>query len=223
MGCRHLTQNGLYLLGEGRYHSNQKFYQNLIQNVNKKITPKSTAKKQNDISVFPVSLRAINFSPIFAFDKKSRYSVTYGHRHHRLTSINRLYLKLLFKCFMLQKWFHINSDPELENQINDHLSLKKFLSLPFSKPAPDHSTYSRFRSKSSKEAMDQVKLPPPLVVVIWLTFFLQSLLKGVKWRILEKHHGKGALATIMQRCQPYPPAGDLQIPISGRIWVFLKH
>ena len=24
---------------------------------------------------------------------------------------------LLFKCLMLQKWFHINSDPELENQI----------------------------------------------------------------------------------------------------------
>jgi len=33
---------------------------------------------------------------------------------------------------MLQKWFHINSDPELENQINDRLSFKKFLSLPFS-------------------------------------------------------------------------------------------
>ena len=63
---------------------------------------------------------------------------------------------LLFKCFMLQKWFHINSDPELENQINDRLSFKKFLSLPFSKPAPDHSTYSRFRSRLSKEAMDQI-------------------------------------------------------------------
>jgi len=25
---------------------------------------------------------------------------------------------LLFKCLMLQKWFHINSDPELENQIH---------------------------------------------------------------------------------------------------------
>ena len=24
---------------------------------------------------------------------------------------------LLFKCLMLQKWFRINSDPELENQI----------------------------------------------------------------------------------------------------------
>ena len=63
---------------------------------------------------------------------------------------------LLFKCFMLKKWFHINSDPELENQINDRLSFKKFLSLPFSKPAPDHSTYSRFRSRLSKEAMDQI-------------------------------------------------------------------
>ena len=63
---------------------------------------------------------------------------------------------LLFKCLMLQKWFHINSDPELENQINDRLSFKKFLPLPFSKPAPDHSTYSRFRSRLSKEAMDQI-------------------------------------------------------------------
>ena len=63
---------------------------------------------------------------------------------------------LLFKCLMLQKWFHINSDPELENQINDRLSFKKFLSLSFGKPAPDHSTYSRFRSRLSKKAMDQI-------------------------------------------------------------------
>ena len=57
---------------------------------------------------------------------------------------------------MLQKWFHINSDPELENQINDRLSFKKFLALSFSKPAPDHSTFSRFRKRLSKEAMDQI-------------------------------------------------------------------
>jgi len=63
---------------------------------------------------------------------------------------------MLFKCLLLQKWFHINSDPELENQINDRLSFKKFLSLPFGKPAPDHSTYSRFRSRLSKKAMDQI-------------------------------------------------------------------
>ena len=63
---------------------------------------------------------------------------------------------LLFKCMMLQKWFRINSDPELENQINDRLSFKKFLGLSLSKPSPDHSTFSRFRSRLSKEAMDQV-------------------------------------------------------------------
>ena len=63
---------------------------------------------------------------------------------------------LLYKCMLLQKWFHINSDPELENQINDRLSFKKFLNLPFSKPSPDHSTFSRFRSRLSKNAIDQI-------------------------------------------------------------------
>ena len=63
---------------------------------------------------------------------------------------------LLFKCMLLQKWFHIDSDPELENQINDRWSFKKFLHLPLSKPSPDHSTFSRFRKRLSKEAMDQI-------------------------------------------------------------------
>ena len=63
---------------------------------------------------------------------------------------------LLFKCLLLQKWFRINSDPELENQINDRLSFKKFLRLSFSKPSPDHSTFSRFRSRLTKNAMDQI-------------------------------------------------------------------
>lgn len=31
---------------------------------------------------------------------------------------------LLMKCMLLQKWFHIPSDPELENQINDRISFK---------------------------------------------------------------------------------------------------
>jgi len=63
---------------------------------------------------------------------------------------------LLFKGMLLQKWFHIDSDPELENQINDRWSFKKFLHLPLSKPSPDHSTFSRFRSRLSKKAMDQI-------------------------------------------------------------------
>jgi IS5 family transposase len=60
---------------------------------------------------------------------------------------------LLLKGLLLQKWFRIPSDPELENQINDRISFKKFLGLPLDKPSPDHSTFSRFRTRLSKEAM----------------------------------------------------------------------
>lgn len=63
---------------------------------------------------------------------------------------------LLYKCLLLQKWFHINSDPELENQINDRLSFKEFLDLSFSFPSPDHSTFSRFRCRLSKKALDEI-------------------------------------------------------------------
>ena len=63
---------------------------------------------------------------------------------------------LLFKCLLLQKWFRINSDPELEDQINDRWSFKEFLKLPLSNPSPDHSTFSRFRSRLSKNVMDQI-------------------------------------------------------------------
>ena len=60
---------------------------------------------------------------------------------------------MLMKGLLLQKWFRIPSDPELENQINDRISFKKFLGLTLDKPSPDHSTFSRFRSRLSKEAM----------------------------------------------------------------------
>ena len=60
---------------------------------------------------------------------------------------------MLMKGVLLQKWFHIPSDPELENQINDRISFKKFLGLTLDKSSPDHSTFSRFRSRISKEAM----------------------------------------------------------------------
>jgi len=60
---------------------------------------------------------------------------------------------MLLKCMLLQKWFRVQSDPELETQINDRTSFKTFLSLSLDEPSPDHSTFSRFRSRLSKEAM----------------------------------------------------------------------
>ena len=43
---------------------------------------------------------------------------------------------MLLKALLLQKWFRIPSDPELENQINDRISFKKFLGLPLDRPSP---------------------------------------------------------------------------------------
>ncbi len=57
---------------------------------------------------------------------------------------------------LLQKWFQIKSDPELESQINDRISFMDFLNLPLESPSPDHSTLSRFRKRISKEAMVQI-------------------------------------------------------------------
>ncbi len=62
----------------------------------------------------------------------------------------------LFKCFLLQNWYQIKSDPELESQINDRISFKSFLDLSLEQPSPDHSTFSRFRGRLSEEAMTQL-------------------------------------------------------------------
>ena len=50
---------------------------------------------------------------------------------------------MLFKCLLLQKWFRIPSDPELESQIDDRISFKSFLKLPFDMASP--GTIPRFR------------------------------------------------------------------------------
>jgi len=63
---------------------------------------------------------------------------------------------MLLKAVLLQKWFGIASDPELENQINDRLSFKAFLGLPFSDPAPDHSIISRFRSRLGRNILETI-------------------------------------------------------------------
>jgi len=63
---------------------------------------------------------------------------------------------LLMKCLLLQQWFKIDSDPELETQINDRISFKKFLGLSFDDSAPDHSTFSRFRGRFSKDNMRMI-------------------------------------------------------------------
>jgi IS5 family transposase len=63
---------------------------------------------------------------------------------------------MLLKALFIQKWFGIKSDPELESQINDRLSFKSFIGLPFSEPSPDHSIICRFRERTGKDILEQV-------------------------------------------------------------------
>jgi len=92
----------------------------------------------------------VDWDPIEAFITE-RYTVgqsTYG---------NKAYPPLmLLKAVFLQKWFGITSDPELENQINDRISFKTFLGLPFSDSAPDHSIISRFRTRLGLAQLESI-------------------------------------------------------------------
>jgi hypothetical protein len=46
----------------------------------------------------------------------------------KLVEGGKAYLPLmLFKCLLLQKWFQIPSDPELESQINDRIFFKSLI------------------------------------------------------------------------------------------------
>jgi IS5 family transposase len=62
----------------------------------------------------------------------------------------------LLKCLILQQWQRIDSDPELETQINDRRSFKVFLGMSLEQLSPDHCTFSRFRSRLSPDAMRAV-------------------------------------------------------------------
>jgi IS5 family transposase len=63
---------------------------------------------------------------------------------------------MLLKAILIQKWFGIKSDPDLECQINDRFSFKTFIGLPFSEPSPDHSIICRFRERTGKETLEKV-------------------------------------------------------------------
>ena len=71
-------------------------------------------------------------------------------------SVNKAYPPLmLLKAVLLQKWYGIKYDPELETQINDRFSFKSFIDLPFSEPSPDHSIICRFRERTGKKVWNR--------------------------------------------------------------------
>jgi len=63
---------------------------------------------------------------------------------------------MLLKAVLLQKWFRIRSDPELENHINNWVSFKVFVGLPLGDPSPYHSVISRFRDRIGSKVMERI-------------------------------------------------------------------
>lgn len=53
---------------------------------------------------------------------------------------------LLLKCVMLQKWFGL-SDPQLEEQLRDRLSFRRFVGLGLEDDTPDETTICKFRAR----------------------------------------------------------------------------
>jgi IS5 family transposase len=53
---------------------------------------------------------------------------------------------VMLKCVMLQKWYGL-SDPQLEEQVRDRLSFRRFLGLGLDEGTPDETTLVRFRER----------------------------------------------------------------------------
>jgi len=55
-------------------------------------------------------------------------------------------VKLYVKCLLLQKWFNL-SDPQLEEQLRDRISFRRFVGLQLSEPTPDETSLVVFRRR----------------------------------------------------------------------------
>ena len=53
---------------------------------------------------------------------------------------------VMVKCVLLQKWFGL-SDPQLEEQLRDRISFRRFVGLSFDDDTPDETTFVTFRQR----------------------------------------------------------------------------
>jgi IS5 family transposase len=62
---------------------------------------------------------------------------------------------VMIKCVLLQKWFGL-SDPQLEEQLRDRISFRRFVGLSFDDATPDETTMVRFRERLRQHGMASV-------------------------------------------------------------------
>ena len=69
---------------------------------------------------------------------------------------NSGYPPLILLKAVLQSWLAINSDPKLENQVNDRISFKVFMGIPLAENAPDHSIICRFLKRIGHDTLERI-------------------------------------------------------------------
>ena len=61
---------------------------------------------------------------------------------------------VMLKSMMLAKWYNL-SDPQLEEQLKDRISFRRFVGLSQQDPTPDETTFVRFRARLREAKLDQ--------------------------------------------------------------------
>lgn len=62
---------------------------------------------------------------------------------------------VMLRGLMLQKWFNL-SDPQLEEQLKDRISFRRFAGLSQQDPTPDETTFVKFRGRLREAKLDEV-------------------------------------------------------------------
>jgi len=62
---------------------------------------------------------------------------------------------VMLRGMMLAKWFNL-SDPQLEEQLKDRISFRRFAGLSQTDPTPDETTFVKFRKRLRDAKLDQV-------------------------------------------------------------------
>ncbi len=63
---------------------------------------------------------------------------------------------MLTKCLLLQRWYRIKSEIELESQINERISFKIFIGLSKLENSPHHSMISDFKNNLGKSKFNLI-------------------------------------------------------------------
>lgn len=101
----------------------------------------------------------------------------------------------MFKATMLAKWYGL-SDPQLEEQLRDRLSLRRFVGLSLEDPTPDETSFVRFRARLREANLEAV--------------LFERCLKHLEGRGLVVKEGTLVDATILAAPAPRPRKQDRQ-------------